>query len=241
VVDSPAVEASSPGPVVRWGSFVLSLLALTQPLVAVALTGHVLAGGLDDPFFVDTTYDDRGASTSVLREVSFWERWELSVYSSPPGALLLAGAAATAALAGLHLVGGGRWRPLRVARVVGVAAGALTVLAAVVDLVLLLALGQRPRDESSGYWGWPSQFVNLAEPVATALVAAVFTAVATVLLLGPALPPRVEEPTAEEILPSEETSEEAPVEPLPEPAETPVAEIPHLREEDRSWYRRPTS
>lgn len=238
MIDTVERDLRGPGRLLGWGSIVVAVLALAQPLLATATVLHVLSGALDETYGL--AYDETGQFDPEAT-VSFWRRWEVSIYAAAPGSALLTGAVVTSVLAGLHLAGAGRWRLPRSARVVAITAGAVTALVAAVDLVLLLAWTRRPPENEYASYGWGSEFVNLTPPIALAAAVTVFAAAATAALLGRPVPPPVREdhpPLAGNPEREEPEPEPEPEQVEPEPAEP---EIPRLPEEDLAWYRRPPS
>lgn len=251
-----------------WGAWALALAALAQPVAALVSAVHVLTGGLDDRYFQDYSYAGNGDETITIRtDVTFWERWDVVTSAVQFDRVLLPSAAIAVVLAGLHLVGRGRWRPPSALRLVAAATGALTAVTALANTLVMLAGTQRTQDEQYGSYGWPSPFANLAIPVATSAAVAVFAAVAVVVLLGPAAPapaPAREVPPAPPLEPaggtgapddpanqtdadtgpgSDTGTSSSGADPDPDPAvpSREELEFPRPNEEDYAWYRRPTS
>ena len=211
-------------PVLRAAAWALVAVAVLLPVVLLGVHQRVLAGALDVRYFASYEYDAQGNETrTVSPDVDFWDRWSVLSGAAPADRALLAAAAACVVLAGLHLTTGVRWPLPRACRWAGAGAAALSALSAAAVVVVDLVAVQLPEGEGA-YFPSSSSFLDVAPVLAAMATALVFSAVAGVVLLGPALPPAAA--AAEDPGPAAEPLAEPAAEPLSEPDVEPAAEPP---------------
>ncbi|GAB3451597.1 hypothetical protein AB1207_02885 [Kineococcus endophyticus] len=260
------VPAQGPSAVprrLRVAAWVLALAALVPPLLAAVAAVDVLSGSLDEDYFASYEYDQNGNPVGSASTVGLTDRWQGLDYLVSADRVLLGPVAVLLLLAGLHLAGRGRPAVPLGARLVAVVAAAASAVVGVGVGAVPLVLRERSsgeEDHGFGGLGGPSALVQLVGSAGPVLFLLAACLLAAVLLLLRRARGTVEDWPAPRPAPvPREAGESSPVLPLPDPAPehepldaTPVPvpaapaapqppAVPRLSEEDRAWYRRPTS
>lgn len=262
--DEEEVPARGPSTVpqrLRVATWVLALAALVPPVLAAVAAVDVLSGSLDQDYFASYEYDENGNPVGSASTVVLTDRWQGLDYLVSADRVLLGPVAVLLLLAGLHLAGRGRPAlPLGARLVAVVAAAASAVVGVGVGAVPLVLRERTAGEEDHGFGGLggPSALVQLVGSAGPVLFLLAACLLAAVLLLvrrdrdtvesWPAPAPRGAARTPSALPPHCAPPDPAPVDvfpvPVTAPAPTAPAEppaVPRLPEEDRAWYRRPTS